>query len=95
MEGFITGELTLRQNEVTAVCWLNVGLGLKEMIMTSKEREAMKMRMWQGMRGLSEEEIAERQRKAWNEMRPMTPKEIAERQRDGLQNIWGKEPGEA
>ena len=65
------------------------------MIMTSKEREDMRIRMWQGMRGLSEEEIAERQRKAWDGMRPMTPEEIAEGQRDGLQNIWGKVPGEA
>ena len=63
--------------------------------MTNKEREAMRIRMQQGMRGLSGEEIADRQRKAWDGMRPMTPEEIAERQRDGLQNIWGKMPGEA
>jgi len=63
--------------------------------MTSKEREEMRMRMQQGMRALSEEEIAERQRKAAYGMRPMTPEEIAERQGDGLQNIWGKMPGEA
>ena len=61
--------------------------------MTNKEREAM--RMQQGMRALSKEEIAEMQRKAAPGMRAMTPEEIAERQRVGLQNIYSKVPGEA
>ena len=52
--------------------------------MTSKEREAMRVRMQQGMRALTEEEIAERQRKAAPGMRAMTNEEIAERQGDGL-----------
>ena len=63
--------------------------------MTSKDREGMRIRMQQGMRGLNKQEIAERQRKAFIGIRPMTNEEIARRQGDGLQNIWPKMPGEA
>ncbi len=62
--------------------------------MTDKRKEDMMARMYATQRGLSKEEIAERQRKAAPGMGAMTPEEIAERQRVGSQNIYSKMPGE-
>jgi len=62
----------------------------------NKEQEIY-IRMQQGMRALSEEEMAEEQKKAVPGMRAMTEKEIAEHQVEGFRRLYGagKRTGEA
>lgn len=82
-------------NLLASVGWTECIAENKGANMADKKREELMIRMQAGLRGLSEEEMAERQRKGISEIRPMTNEELAERQRCGLQNIWGKMPGEA